>query len=89
MGTSCRAPVGVPKLLCVALLILLAMLAPRAIQAGSHVPPLGALLGEAQIGAAARPFPAPSFSVADLAGGRAELNRLRGKVVLLYFWATW
>jgi hypothetical protein len=89
MGTCRRTLCGARRLLDVALLVLLASLAPRAVQAGPHAPPLGALLGDAQISAATKPFPAPSFSVADLAGGKAELDRLRGKVVLLYFWTTW
>jgi thiol-disulfide isomerase/thioredoxin len=32
---------------------------------------------------------APDFSRKDLNGGRIDLGRLRGKVVLLNFWATW
>jgi hypothetical protein len=70
-------------------LVLVVAMVPGAVRAGSHAPPLGALLGDAQISAATKPFPAPSFSVADLGGGTAELDRLRGKVVLLYFWTTW
>jgi thiol-disulfide isomerase/thioredoxin len=33
--------------------------------------------------------PAPSFDLADLNGGRASLASLKGKVVVLDFWATW
>lgn len=33
--------------------------------------------------------PAPAFSLRDLAGAPLTLERLRGKVVLLDFWATW
>jgi thiol-disulfide isomerase/thioredoxin len=32
---------------------------------------------------------APSFDLADLNGGRATLTSLKGKVVVLDFWATW
>ena len=33
--------------------------------------------------------PAPEFELADLAGKKLKLSDLRGKVVLLNFWATW
>jgi thiol-disulfide isomerase/thioredoxin len=33
--------------------------------------------------------PAPAFDLEDLAGGRASLASLKGKVVVLDFWATW
>jgi thiol-disulfide isomerase/thioredoxin len=32
---------------------------------------------------------APSFDLADLNGGRTSLASLKGKVVVLDFWATW
>ena len=32
---------------------------------------------------------APAFDVPDLGGGRATLASLKGKVVVLDFWATW
>ena len=35
------------------------------------------------------PKPAPAFSLPDLAGHTWNLADLRGKVVLLFFWATW
>jgi thiol-disulfide isomerase/thioredoxin len=35
------------------------------------------------------PRPAPSFELRDLAGGEVSLKSLRGKVVVLDFWATW
>jgi cytochrome oxidase Cu insertion factor (SCO1/SenC/PrrC family) len=35
------------------------------------------------------PKPAPAFSLPDLAGHPRNLAELRGKVVLLFFWATW
>ncbi|HEY7410197.1 MAG TPA: TlpA disulfide reductase family protein [Vicinamibacteria bacterium] len=38
--------------------------------------------------AAAR-VPAPGFDLPDLSGGRLSLSALKGKVVVLDFWATW
>ncbi len=35
------------------------------------------------------PKPAPAFELPDLAGGTQRLADLRGKVVMLFFWATW
>ena len=35
------------------------------------------------------PKPAPAFSLPDLTGHTWNLADLRGKVVLLFFWATW
>ena len=35
------------------------------------------------------PKPAPAFSIPDLDGKPQTLESLRGKVVILYFWATW
>jgi cytochrome oxidase Cu insertion factor (SCO1/SenC/PrrC family) len=69
--------------------VLLLWLAVLPAQAGSDRPSLDTLIEEARISAPPKPFPAPSFSVADLAGGTVELDRLRGRVVLLYFWTTW
>jgi peroxiredoxin len=33
--------------------------------------------------------PAPNFSLTDLQGHNVTLDELRGKAVLLHFWATW
>jgi peroxiredoxin len=49
-------------------------LTPRAI-----VPRVGWQIGEQ----------APDFSLADLQGNPVRLSRLRGRVVVLNFWATW
>jgi len=35
------------------------------------------------------PKPAPAFALPDLNGKMVRLGELRGKVVMLFFWATW
>jgi cytochrome oxidase Cu insertion factor (SCO1/SenC/PrrC family) len=35
------------------------------------------------------PKPAPAFSLPDLGGKTWSLAEAKGKVVLLFFWATW
>jgi len=35
------------------------------------------------------PKPAPAFSLPDLHGKVVHLSELRGKVAMLFFWATW
>jgi cytochrome oxidase Cu insertion factor (SCO1/SenC/PrrC family) len=35
------------------------------------------------------PKPAPEFSLPDLDGRPVKLSDFRGKVVLLFYWATW
>jgi len=89
MNTPRRRPWGVSRLVVIALLSPLAMMGTWPVHAGSDRPPLDALLRDAGISPPLKPLPAPSFSVADLAGGTVDLDRLRGKVVLLYFWTTW
>jgi cytochrome oxidase Cu insertion factor (SCO1/SenC/PrrC family) len=36
-----------------------------------------------------QPKPAPPFALPDLDGRQVRLADLRGKVVLLFYWATW
>ena len=36
-----------------------------------------------------QPKPAPGFSLPDLEGRPVRLADLHGKVVLLFYWATW
>ena len=36
-----------------------------------------------------QPKPAPAFALPDLNGKTVRLEALRGKVVMLFFWATW
>lgn len=46
--------------------------------------------GEGDGGAEARPAPiAPAFSLPDLDGRQVQLSSLRGRVVVVDFWATW
>ena len=42
-----------------------------------------------EIGSSLRDRPAPDFAVDNLAGGKLALHDLKGKVVVLEFWATW
>jgi peroxiredoxin len=37
----------------------------------------------------APPKPAPPFSLPDLEGKLHSLGDFRGKVLMLFFWATW
>jgi cytochrome oxidase Cu insertion factor (SCO1/SenC/PrrC family) len=63
---------------------------------------VGIVLVAATLGAAATPDfaavqiqpyeprkPAPAFTLPDLDGSQVSLADLRGKVVLLFYWATW
>jgi cytochrome oxidase Cu insertion factor (SCO1/SenC/PrrC family) len=66
----------------VAVLLAPALLAGAALSAG---PDLAAL----NIQPYAPPKPAPAFSLPDLDGRTRSLADFHGKVVLLFFWATW
>lgn len=35
------------------------------------------------------PKPSPAFTLPDLNGKEVHLSDLRGKVAMLFFWATW
>ena len=89
MGISRSRTLGTSARWIVACLISLVMPLTPAAQAGSDRPPLETLLAEARIAVPPTPFPAPSVSVRDVAGGTVDLAGLRGRVVLLYFWTTW
>ncbi len=36
-----------------------------------------------------QPDTAPPLRLSDLSGKTVDLHRLRGRLVMLYFWATW
>ena len=36
-----------------------------------------------------RSVPAPALELGDLSGKRVDLQQFRGRLVMLYFWATW
>ncbi len=38
---------------------------------------------------ATKTVPAATFSLHDVAGHAVSLDQFRGRVVMLYFWATW
>jgi cytochrome oxidase Cu insertion factor (SCO1/SenC/PrrC family) len=62
--------------------LVLALLLPLAVAAA---PDLASL----QIQPYEPPKPAPVFTLPDLEGRQVSLAGLRGKVVLLFYWATW
>jgi cytochrome oxidase Cu insertion factor (SCO1/SenC/PrrC family) len=62
--------------------VVLALLLPLA---GAAAPDFAAL----DIQRYDQPKPAPAFTLPDLSGRPVRLEELRGKVVLLFYWATW
>jgi len=36
-----------------------------------------------------QPVPAPSLRLSDLSGKAVDVRQLRGRLVMVYFWATW
>ena len=48
-----------------------------------------ALWQAAGVTRAAQPAPAPPVVLTDLGGQKLDLAELRGRLVMLYFWATW
>jgi cytochrome oxidase Cu insertion factor (SCO1/SenC/PrrC family) len=57
--------------------------------AAGAAPAAGPDLGALGLQAYEPPRPAPAFRLPDVAGRTWTLAELRGKVVLLFFWATW
>ena len=67
-------------------IVTLAAIVALTITAGAAAAPNFASL---QIQPYEPPKAAPAFSLPDLDGKPQTLDSLRGKVVLLFFWATW
>jgi len=65
-------------------LLLLTLVLPLLVSCGEQQQQSSTPLGEKYIGQ-----PAPDFTLADMQGQQVTLAQLRGKVVLLNFWATW
>ncbi len=60
---------------------------PTRVQAGPGVEP--ALWRAAGVAQFSSPVPAPPLNLRDLSGELLDLRSLRGRMVMLYFWATW
>src|SRR5260370_19367839 len=70
-----RKPAGIPGGVLVALILVAFLYGGLRVARRPHLVGKGAL--------------APSFTLERYGGGRISLDELRGKVVLLNFWATW
>jgi cytochrome oxidase Cu insertion factor (SCO1/SenC/PrrC family) len=66
-------------------LVTLSLLVARGVSSGSLVPVLDAL----QLSQPTSRVEAPGFELPGLDGRLVRLGDLRGRLVLLYFWATW
>jgi cytochrome oxidase Cu insertion factor (SCO1/SenC/PrrC family) len=66
----------------VAAAVALALLLPPAVAAAPD-------FASVNVQAYESPRPAPGFSLPDLEGRPVRLADLQGKVVLLFYWATW
>jgi thiol-disulfide isomerase/thioredoxin len=67
-------------------LVVVAVIAATMLYFGFHVAQRSRALAPAILG---RSTPAPDFTLERLDGGSMTLSKLRGKAVLLNFWATW
>jgi cytochrome oxidase Cu insertion factor (SCO1/SenC/PrrC family) len=72
------------KRLFAAAVLVLTALAPL-LGAGAAAPDFAAM----QVQPYEPPKRAPGFSLPDLTGRTVRLEDLRGKTVMLFFWATW
>ena len=60
---------------------------PTWVLAGPAVEPaLWQAVGVVQL---SKPAPAPPLNLRDLSGDPVDLHSFRGRVVIVYFWATW
>lgn len=71
-----------------ATLVTLALAGPGAALAPAEGPPADLWRAAGVIPPVER-VEAPPVSLRDLAGRTVDLDDLRGRVVMLYFWATW
>jgi hypothetical protein len=75
-----------PRRIAHILLLGLAALVPGPARAAAVDPALWEAVGVIR---SAAPTAAPGFTLNDLDGKAATLSEFRGRLVMLYFWATW